>query len=169
MCSFKDIVLVKVLSAIDFYHINISAWFLTYFPSTDNGVDYPNNFLLYFSEYYTTLVSSKDDSKGVWQALNAILHREKVSILPDVPAEILSDQFADYFIEKINKIRSVFPDQPDTDQSSLFNFPLTFSAFSPVDEAFVYRKDLNKANMRNMSDCIVTCFMTFIEVNILNM
>ena len=86
------------------------------------------------SEYYTTLVSSKDDSKGVWQALNTILHREKVSTLPDVPAEILSDQFADYFIDKISKIRSVFPDQADTDQSSLYNFPLTFSAFSPVDE-----------------------------------
>ena len=42
-------------------------------------------------EYYITLVSSKDDSNGVWQTLNTILHKKKVSTLPDVPADILSD------------------------------------------------------------------------------
>ena len=26
-----------------FYHINSPVWFLTYFPRTDNGFDYPNN------------------------------------------------------------------------------------------------------------------------------
>ena len=42
-CSFEDISLDKVIPAIDFYHINIPGWFLTYFPTTDYGFDYPND------------------------------------------------------------------------------------------------------------------------------
>ena len=56
--------------------------------------------------------------------------------------EILSNQFADYFIEKINKIRSFFPDLPnksDTYQSASDHLLPTFSAFSSVDEAFVFK------------------------------
>ena len=43
LCSFEDASLDKAISAIAFYHINIPTWFPTYFPSMDNGFDYPND------------------------------------------------------------------------------------------------------------------------------
>ena len=41
-CSFEDISLDKVISAIAL-PTNNPAWFLTYFPTMDNGFDYPND------------------------------------------------------------------------------------------------------------------------------
>ena len=65
-----------------------------------------------------------------------------VEVCRDVPPEILFDQCADYFIEKINQTRSVFPDllnKYDIYQSGSNNFLPTFSVFSPVDKAFVFK------------------------------
>ena len=42
-CSFEDISLDKVIPAIAYYHINIPGCFLTYFPTTNYGFDYPND------------------------------------------------------------------------------------------------------------------------------
>ena len=41
--SFEDISLDEVIPTIAFCYINIPGWFLTCFPTTDYGFDYPND------------------------------------------------------------------------------------------------------------------------------
>jgi len=62
------------------------------------------------SDFFTKIVSeNKDNPKKLWSKLNILLHRTKVSILPDCSnIKELADSFGTFFREKIAKLRIVF-------------------------------------------------------------
>ena len=69
------------------------------------------------------------DGKDLWQALNGILSRSNVTVLPS-----LANRFGLFFIDKIKKIRDTFKHTP----SKSFHpdkEPPTFSAFQVVTES----------------------------------
>ncbi len=54
--------------------------------------------------------ANSHNKKDLWKALNSILHRNKLSILPDTSSlKDLANRFGQYFVDKIAKISATFP------------------------------------------------------------
>ncbi len=111
-------------------------------------------------DFYTNLINTNcDDSKKMWKSLNSVLHRKPVSVLPDGASnQSLADKFADFFVDKITRIRDAFP------VSSAPNIPPPhqsvpkFCSFAPVSE-----DDVRKVIMSSPTkSCSLDSFPTFL-------
>lgn len=101
--------------------------------------------------YYSDLIQENlHDPKKLWNSLNSVLHREKTSILPDDSSDLsLSSKFGTYFIDKIKKIRAVFPTS-NIPCSGPQNAPELFSTFEEVSSEEVL-KILNRSPTKSCS------------------
>ena len=63
------------------------------------------------NSYYTNLINGNSQNPcRLWSSINRVLHRKPKPSLPDnLPLESLPNKFSSFFIEKIDKISSVFP------------------------------------------------------------
>ena len=93
---------------------------------------------------YTKLVEdSCGDSKKLWKFLNLIFHLKSGSTLHDNSSnQNLGDKFPDYFIDKISRIHSAFPDSSTSSTERQNVIAPNFSPFSTVLEVDV-RKNYN--------------------------
>ena len=85
------------------------------------------------SKYYTNIVQeNRNDPKKLWKCLNNIMHRIPVSILPEDSSDVsLANKFSNYFLDKINNIRSVFIPSESTGDVPPYS-PAQFSSFQQV-------------------------------------
>ena len=61
-------------------------------------------------QHYSNKISeSKGDPKKLWGEINKILHRSNESVLPSQPLAEACENFSQYFVQKIDKIRETFP------------------------------------------------------------
>ena len=74
----------------------------------------------------------------MWKCLNLILHRKSGSTLPDSSSnQNLADKFAEYFIDKISRISSAFPDFSPSPIERPNVIAPDFSTFATVSEGDV--------------------------------
>ena len=99
---------------------------------------------LYFSaikeakrEYYHNIVANNTDSKTLWSTVKELLHKKVSSSLPDSPKEELADKFLNFFVDKINNLRSNIQNSSQvntsTDEDLPASQPPLFSNFKPTD------------------------------------
>ena len=85
-------------------------------------------------QYYSSMVTNAVNSKKLWKTVNTLLHRSSTPALPSLPADSLPNEFASYFSNKIEDLRSSI----STDSSSSPHFPSSthstdeLSHFTPV-------------------------------------
>lgn len=62
------------------------------------------------SKFYSDLIDENvHDPKKLWKSLHTVMHRTRISVLPEDPSNTsLANKFCNYFIDKINNIRSNF-------------------------------------------------------------
>ena len=65
------------------------------------------------SKYLTDVISeNSDNTRRLWNSINNILHRIPPPALPEfISVKSLCDHFSRYFVDKIETIRSKFPDK----------------------------------------------------------
>ena len=96
-----------------------------------------------------------NNPQKLWRVLGNVLHRLPAKILPSIkPPQLLDDRFVEFFIEKIEKIRSTFSDSP----------PPMFSTFSTVTEDQVTKVITNSPS----KSCSLDPWPTFLVLDYLD-
>ena len=73
------------------------------------------------------------DPQNLWRVLGDVLHRFPAKMLPLInPPRLLADRFVEFFTEKIEKIRSIFPTSLKSQHIAPDSPPPVFSTFSTV-------------------------------------
>ena len=76
------------------------------------------------SRHYSTKISeSKGDPKKLWGEINKILHRPTERVLPSQPLAEACENFSQYFVQKIEKIRETFPDTSSATTTATHQLP----------------------------------------------
>jgi exonuclease III len=90
------------------------------------------------SEYYCNKIEEAgEDQKKLYQIANTLMHKKQVKLLPTHASDKdLADKFADFFSEKIDKIRREFPATTCStmDQANVVASPAKLLDLSPVTE-----------------------------------
>ena len=98
-------------------------------------------------QFFNTKISSSTSSKELYQLTNKLLAKPKSAHLPTLyPTSDLPGLFSNFFVDKIEKLRSQLRSQTVTSPSPSHPFtPATFSTFQPVSESDVKKCILQSA------------------------
>ena len=95
-----------------------------------------NNMVKYHKTcfFQRSVLNCKGDTKSLYQLINKLTSKVKVNPMPpNVPDMDLAENFADFFLNKILKIRELFVDVPIIDLDVRESIPL-LKRFAPVSE-----------------------------------
>ncbi len=101
--------------------------------------------------YYTETIKDSKDNKTVFKLTNTLFHNNKAVSLPAHEDPKLSNEFAQYFQEKIDKIRQTFP---TTASASVPNAPSTAAKlpeFTPIAP-----EELRKSSRKEIQNHVVS-------------
>ena len=100
----------------DQYHNTFSSLLDKHAPTINKKIDKPTPTTLYLPPNVDTiqkqLIMQKIIKKKLWKELKSLLHKNPASVLPEPnSSKCFADPFADFFINKITRIRSPFSNQ----------------------------------------------------------